>query len=88
MFACTDMMLSSRTGATPWLGRGNHRCICVPAERGLFEVVVGVGYQIDPVEDLEGEALMRIQDFFDCYRLESRCKACGVNESVSSYECA
>lgn len=77
-----------QNGCYSMVGSGEpslHLCTC-GAE--LFEVVVGVGYQIDPVEDLEGEALMRIQDFFDCYRLESRCKACGVNESVSSYECA
>ena len=62
-----------------------HICTC---GGHAFGVIVGVSYQIEPVEDFGDEAVAHIQDFFDGYSLEARCAACGVNASVSSYECA
>ena len=77
-----------KNGCYSMVGSGQssiHACRC---GGDLFEIVVGVSYQIEPIEDLGEEAVAHIEDFFDGYSLEARCTGCGINESISSYECA
>lgn len=60
---------------------------CQGCKSSDFTAQAGFSYQLEP-EELEPEDQERIQDLFDWFYLDVRCKNCDEPASVSDYECA
>ena len=79
------------------LGHGCYSCrgtgaqseySCLACQSSAFGAQAGFSYQIEPIEDFGPENQDRIQDLFDWFYLDVRCKNCGEAAGVSDYECA
>jgi hypothetical protein len=69
-------------------GEGEPSQLACPHCAGhIFEVLPNFSYQLDPAE-LAEEELSRVQDLFDVFGLDTRCRNCGALESPVGYECA
>jgi hypothetical protein len=61
---------------------------CASCHGESFDVLASFSYQIEPIEDLEEEAIARIEDYFDVFGLDGKCTGCSRMQNVSGYECA
>lgn len=61
--------------------------VCPQCPGVTFAVYPAFSYQVDS-DEFEPEQWAHIQDFFDWFTLDVRCKNCGTLCTASEYECA
>jgi hypothetical protein len=72
-------------------GSGERRRFACPQCSGVtFAAYVALAYQLeaDEADEIEAEHPGHIQDFFDWFTLDVRCRRCGTLATAADYECA
>ncbi len=61
---------------------------CPQCDGSTFEVVIGINYQIGPMDELTDDEKKKMQDLFDGFWINVVCTQCEKPSLVTGYECA